>query len=92
MVSYPPVREVELHRIHKLKPRKTSKIVGVREDAIPNEFGFIVRIKIDGEGVCGGTRIHEHFILTAAHCVYTIHSRLTMSCLCGSKIRCFEKK
>jgi secreted trypsin-like serine protease len=40
----------------------------VRIDIDGENAPWEVAIKIDGVGVCGGTRIHQSWVLTAAHC------------------------
>jgi len=50
-----------------------ERIIGGKE-VVKNSYPFMVRIeaisKSDESYLCGGTLIHENYIVTAAHCVY----------------------
>lgn len=38
--------------------------------ATPNSWPWLVSIRLNGYHNCGGTLIHERYVLTAAHCIY----------------------
>ncbi|KAI5742175.1 hypothetical protein M8J77_004050 [Diaphorina citri] len=61
-----------------LASRRTGKIVGGLA-ANPGEFPWIVSLKRHGGHFCGGTIIHEQWIVTAAHCLCNGPSPLSAS-------------
>ncbi|VEN34355.1 unnamed protein product, partial [Callosobruchus maculatus] len=53
------------------RPNERLKIIGGRNVTI-EEYPYQVSIQNNGEHFCGGSIINTKYILTAAHCVYTI--------------------
>lgn len=49
------------------KPRFNGRIVGGKTVHI-EEYPFQVSLQSGGHHMCGGSVIHENFVLTAAHC------------------------
>ena len=37
--------------------------------ATPNSWPWIVSLRVNGKHICGGTLIHQQYVLTAAHCI-----------------------
>ena len=48
--------------------KKVKNYIVNGEDALPNEFPFIVLIKLNGNTVCGGAVLNHWWVVTAAHC------------------------
>ncbi|CBY39867.1 unnamed protein product, partial [Oikopleura dioica] len=65
---------------------ESSKIVG-GIDADNNAWPFIVRLKINNLYICGGVVVHNHWVLTAAHCCQDSANEIKA----GLKIRTIAK-
>lgn len=52
-----------------MKNEKISLQILSRQEVFPNQFNFVVALKIRGgsHGLCGGTIISENFIITTAY-------------------------
>ncbi|KAH8401521.1 hypothetical protein KR009_006116 [Drosophila setifemur] len=60
-----------------------GRIVGGEVTSI-EEFPYQVSVQLNGQHICGGAIIGEHFVLTAAHCFEVPHSHLDYSVRVGS--------
>lgn len=73
------------------KPQIAPRIVG-GEAANPNDFPFMVALRVGDQLLCGGALIASNVVLTAAHCTYddiaglSVHSSATVSRLALARI------